>query len=1207
MLNFDILMQRKFLPLFITQTCGCLNDSLIKSAFIIYVTYKLSSVFGLSSALFVLLIQAVFIIPFVIFASIAGIIADKYSKTTIIFYVKLCEIFIVLMSIYGFLHSNIFILLLVIFLLGTHSTFFGPIKYSILPEQLEQKDLLNANGLIEAGTFIAICIGSIMGGLYNYYQETIIITSIILAFIGFAASLMIPRIENENNLNKDIKISFNIIKGNKDLITYCLDKREILISILGNSWFWFIGSCFMSQIPLFAKITLSGDETVTNLFLIIFSIGVGIGSSICNSLYKGEINTKYVYISAVGMTLFGIDLYYATNNIVSHENLINIKDFIGDIYNWRILFDMFCFSAIGGIFVVPFYAMLQYFSPPAHRSRVIAANNIINSIFMVLSALFLAVLFALDISIPNIILLTSLINFSVAIIIYKIAPDSLKISTEVFKMIFRFILNKIYKVEVKGLDNFYAAGNKVLIIANHVSFIDSILLGLYLPENQMIFAINSVTAQNKWIKFGLRFVKTYSLDARNPLAIKNLIEELKKNQKVVIFPEGRITNTGSLMKVYEGPSTIAEKADCVILPIHINGPQYTYFARNKNAKSAFFPKITINILPHITYLAEKIDLSPKARRKAMTLKLYDVMCNMSVKSSNTDQNLYFGLLETAKFYKYKEILDDITYTPVNYRGLIARTIIIANVLIKKIKQDNQLNNLTTSNNSNNITNVELSSDKINETIQIKQKIFGLMLPTSVGCVSVFFGMQLSGVLPAMINFSLGSRVILNSCKVANIDTIYTSRKFIEQGNLGHLITEMQDKIIIIFLEDLKIGLIEKIKGFCLSFFAKEYFEYLTPKINANYQANKDNEYIAIDNFNSRDPNNPAVILFTSGTEGDPKAVALSHKNIFSNMSQFFTQLDLHEKDICFNCLPMFHSFGIMVSLAMVLRGIKCILYPSPLHYNIIPEFFYESSATIFLSTDTFLNMYYKSAHPYDFFAAKYIIAGAEKVRDSTRQLWLEKFGIRILEGYGATECSPAISMNNKMYSKPGSVGRILAGIQYKLEEVENINTGKKLIVKGDNIMLGYIKDGKIQKLEGGWYDTGDIVEIDESGYMTIIARLKRFAKIGGEMVSLPKVEEIASQVQLHDSHAAICIKNEAGLEKVILVTTSKDLQISEITSYLEKNGISMLFAPKEIITIQEMILLPNGKINYKGLEQYYYDNIKNANINPLKNTDIPTN
>ena len=343
----------------------------------------------------------------------------------------------------------------------------------------------------------------------------------------------------------------------------------------------------MSQIPLFAKITLSSDETVTNLFLIIFSLGVGIGSSICNTLYKGEINTKYVYISAVGMTLFGIDLYYATNNIVSHENLLSIKDFLSDIYNFRIIFDMFCFSAIGGIFVVPFYAMLQYFAEKEYRSRVIAANNIVNSIFMVGSALFLAILFAFNVSIPNIILLTSILNFIVAIIIYKIAPDSLKISEEALKITLRFIFNSLYKVEIKGLENFQAAGNKVLIIANHVSFIDSVLLGCYLP-GKMIFAINAVTAQNKWIKFALRFVKTYSLDTRNPLAIKNLIDELKKDQKVVIFPEGRITNTGSLMKVYEGPGMIAEKANAVILPIHINGPQYSYFSRNKHNQDMMF-------------------------------------------------------------------------------------------------------------------------------------------------------------------------------------------------------------------------------------------------------------------------------------------------------------------------------------------------------------------------------------------------------------------------------------------------------------------------------------------------------------------------------------------------------------------------------------------------------------------------------------------
>ncbi len=1158
MTNSELFRTRNFLPIFIAQFCSCLNDSLIKSALIIYVTYKIDSAFGLSSALLVLLLQAIFISPFVIFASIAGELADKYEKTQIIRLIKVSEIVIVILSAYGFYHKSISLLFLNIFLLGVHSTFFGPIKYSILPEHLPKEALLNANGLIEAATFVGICAGSILGGLYNYYSNFVIFSGIILSIIGFVSSLFIPK-TNSGDLN--LKINYNLWSGNLNLVKYCLDKKILLISILGNSWFWFIGSCFISQIPLFAKITFSGDETVTNLFLIIFSLGVGVGSGVCNLLYKGDISTKYVYISAIGMTIFSLDLAYTSSGIVANENLISISGFLGDIYNIRILFDMFCFSALSGIYVVPFYALMQFYSENHFRSRVIAANNVINSIFIVGSAIFLAILFALHFSIPKIIMILGIINFLVAIIIYRITPDSMKITKGILRVILKVIFNKIYKVEVKGLDNFYNAGKKVVIIANHVSLIDGVLLAVYLPD-EVFFAVNSIVVKKWWAKLITSITKTYTIDTHSPFSIKNLIEEVKNNQKLVIFPEGRVTNTGSLMKIYEGPAIIADKSDAVILPIHINGLQYTHFSHapksNSGIKVKFFPKVTISILPHIKINDSKAN--NKERRKLMGTKIYDIMCKMALDSIDREKHLYLVMLEAAKFHRYKDILEDINYTPLNYRQFIIRTIIVSRLLENNLKQLNIFPDFQ--------SNSEKAKANINNGSQGKfidqYRIVGLMLPTSIGCTVMFYSMQLANLVPAMINFSLGYDSIVKSCNLLNIKIIYTSRKFIEQVNLQNLIENLQTKFKVQLVEDFKPSILDKAVGLFNSFIIKEYFEHV----------------------NKHNATSAAVILFTSGTEGNPKAVALSHKNIYTNICQMISHFDFNSRDIAFNCLPLFHSFGLLVKILMLTRGIKSFLYPSPLHYKVIPEFFYESNCTILIGTDTFLNMYYKTAHPYDFYSARYVVAGAEKLKESTRKLWLEKFGIRILEGYGATECSPVISVNNNMYYKSGSVGRIITGMEYKLVSVEDIKDGYKLLVKGDNVMLGYVKDGELEPLIDDWYDTGDVVKIDEEGYIHIIARLKRFAKIGGEMISLPKIEEVIQNLSSNHTHAVVAVRDEVG-EKIVLFTTNSLLKISGIVEYLDKIGLSALFVPKEIIFIEEMLVFPNGKINYNGLIKKY--------------------
>lgn len=429
----------------------------------------------------------------------------------------------------------------------------------------------------------------------------------------------------------------------------------------------------------------------------------------------------------------------------------------------------------------------------------------------------------------------------------------------------------------------------------------------------------------------------------------------------------------------------------------------------------------------------------------------------------------------------------------------------------------------------------------------------------------------------MLNYSTSAKNLVSACKTAAIDTVVTSRRFIQAGKLMHLIEALEsNQIKIIYLEDLasEISFLAKIKGVLSSFVPQLFYQWI----------NKNNDADSI-----------AVILFTSGSEDVPKGVVLSHRNIQANRYQVSSRIDFGPTDIVFNALPVFHSFGLTGgTLLPVLSGIRTFFYPSPLHYRIIPEMVYDTNATLMFGTDTFLSGYARFANAYDFQSIRYVFAGAEKLKPETRQLWAEKFGVRIFEGYGATETSPILSLNTPMHSLPGSVGRLMPGIEYRLESVPGIDDGGKLQVFGPNIMKGYYladRPAVLQPPKDGWYDTGDIVAIDDKGFLSIKGRVKRFAKIGGEMVSLAAVESYVSQLWPEYSHAATHLPDPKKGEQIVLVTTNPDARREMLVSYAKQHGISEMSIPKTILITDQLPLLGTGKVDYVALKVWVEDNI----------------
>lgn len=701
-----------------------------------------------------------------------------------------------------------------------------------------------------------------------------------------------------------------------------------------------------------------------------------------------------------------------------------------------------------------------------------------------------------------------------------------------FKKLIRCLLTLIYRIEVKGMENYDNAGQRVLIIANHTSFLDPALLWAFLPD-EVTFAINTHISKRGWIKPFLRFAQVFVLDPTHPLSLKDLIHHLKRDKKTVIFPEGRITVTGALMKIYDGTGMVADRAKANVLPIRINGGEFTHFSRlQKVVRLRWFPKITITVQPHKTIELDE-NLRGKKRRHFSGQILEDIMTEMAFLTSEYRQSIFSSILQARKIHGGKHlVVEDVERIPLTYNSVITRTIVLGHALQKSTAEGENV---------------------------------GVMLPNAITAIYVVLGLQLHGRIPAMLNFSTGSAGMVSACKTALVKTVITSRKFVELGNLSEDVEHLQQQVDIVYLEDLAqdISALDKLKALWQCHTADRWYNKV-----------------------AFDSDSPAVVLFTSGSEGSPKGVVLSHSNILANHHQISSRISFNAQDIVFNFLPMFHSFGFTVGTMLPLvTGMRTFFYPTPLHFSVIPEIAYETNATIMFGTNTFFAAYGKKAHPYDFYSMRIVVAGAEKLQENTRELWSEKFGIRILEGYGATETSPVTSVNTPIDFKKGSVGRFMPDMQYQLEPVPGIEDAGQLHVAGPNIMLGYLladNPGKLvppeSKYGKGWYDTGDIVNVDEEGFISIRGRSKRFAKISGEMVSLTATEQVVSTIWPETQHAVVSVPDARKGEQLVLITTYKEANAKELVE--KAKGVKPINLPRKFIVVDKLPLLATGKINY---------------------------
>ena len=695
------------------------------------------------------------------------------------------------------------------------------------------------------------------------------------------------------------------------------------------------------------------------------------------------------------------------------------------------------------------------------------------------------------------------------------------------------ILTFLFGIKVEGLENLKKAGKKVLIIPNHTSYLDGLLIALFVNK-QITFSVTDRLADKWWIKFFTSLMDSRFLDPDNPLSIKTMVNELNSNKTCMIFTLANMFGGSSQMKFYEPAALMAQKSGAKVVPVQILGLEHSAYSRLKR-KSWFklFPKVKIIFKEPISFEDDK-KLTFKDARTKSTSKLHDILADLKFEAKDCNKTLLGATIETMKLIGRKKImLEDATRKPMSFGEIFLKSFIIGRYLNRVAPMENKI---------------------------------GVVLPTSAVCTLSLLGLHAYGKVPAMLNFTTSPLQVLSTCETAELKYVVTAHKVVEVAHLEELIDEIKAKgIKIIYLEDMKTGvtIFDKIFGLFAMMFPKTAYKLTAPYVK---------------------PDDPAVVLFTSGSEGKPKGVMLSHRNILANIYQLTTKFDIIEDDVMLNCLPVFHSFGFTAgTFTPLVLGFKLAAYTSPLHYKAIPGFCSSMQATIFFATDTFLANYAKFANPYDFNSIRILAAGAEKVKPETKRIWLEKFGIRILEGYGATECAPIIAVNNYLYNKAGSVGRLMTGMQYKLKEIPGIKEGKELVLKGPNVMCGYIDSKNISGLvrpEDGWYNTGDIVEVDEDGYVFLKGRSKRFAKIAGEMVSLLAVEIIIQREFPGFVNAIVAVPDDKKGEQLILITNCKDVTKEKLLKIFDGREITKLAIPKEILFMEEPPILNTGKFDY---------------------------
>jgi acyl-[acyl-carrier-protein]-phospholipid O-acyltransferase/long-chain-fatty-acid--[acyl-carrier-protein] ligase len=1117
---------RGFWSLIVTQFQGAFSDNVLKWL----VVFMILGMNVSSAELHRVgeLVTALFSLPFILFSMAGGFFADRFSKRTISVSVKIFEMGVMLLALAGFWLNHIPMLLGCVFLMGVHSSFFGPSKYGLLPELLPERKLSWGNGLLELGTFMAIILGTVaaarMSKHFHGHQTWSGFILIALAVLGFITSLGITRVPAADpgrkfhaNFLNDLFAQLRLVRRD----------RALTLAFLGNTYFFFLGQLLQLNVFFYGAQILHLDEIGIGQLSIALALGIGLGSAAAGYLSGGKIEYGLVPLGAFGMSLVSAGLSVPGLSVNAALVRLSLLGFTG------------------GFFIVPIAALLQHRPDPAKKGEVLAAANLLSfvGIFAASGAYYLLADVA-GLSPARIFFFGGVLTLAGAIYVLFLLPDAL----------LRFLLwcatHSLYRIRIDGRDHIPAKGG-ALFVCNHVSFVDALLL-LASTDRYVRFMMYKGHYELPHVKPFARILGVIPISSEQRpremiKALQTASDAIRAGDVVCIFAEGQITRIGHLLPFRRGFERIMKDVEAPIIPVGLDGVWGSIFSFQKGRFLWKLPRrlpypVTINYgrpLPHTA--------TPFEVRSAVQELLVEAWQHRKARM----RPLPIAFVHAARKHPLRFAMADAQNPKVNFYSALVRTIFLARRLRR---------------------------------IWAGQRMVGILLPPSVPGALVNHAALLLGRVPVNLNYTLSEETLASCILQCDIKTVVTSRAFLEKVKLT-----VPCKTVMLEEVAATPGFGEKLAAALIVWLVPD--RWLQRVLGAEKKTGL---------------NDLATVIFSSGSTGDPKGVMLSHYNIGSNIEQLEQVFGLSHRDCVLGVLPFFHSFGFMGTLCLpAALAIGVVYHPNPLDARAIGPLVCDYRVTFLLATPTFLQLYLRGCAAEDFGGLRVVMTGAEKMPDRLATAFEEQFGIRPLEGYGCTECAPAVAVNTldfrsagfrQVGGKRGKIGHPLPGVSVRIVDPETqapLAAGQPglLLVHGPNVMQGYL--GRPEKtaevLRDGWYVTGDVAAIDEDGFLQITDRLSRFSKIGGEMVPHIKVEEKLHELAgvTEQTFVVVGVPDEKKGERLVVLHKLADGPLPVCLEKLSQCDLPNLWKPRadQFFRVAAFPLLGTGKLDLRKVRE----------------------
>jgi acyl-[acyl-carrier-protein]-phospholipid O-acyltransferase / long-chain-fatty-acid--[acyl-carrier-protein] ligase len=1117
---------RGFWFLIATQFEGAFNENGLKNlvVFIILATIAHQA----SRDRLVLIVGALFSIPFVLFSMTGGLLADHYSKRTVTIWTKFIEIAVMLLAIVGLGRQDLHLEMAAVFLASTQAALFGPSKYGLLPELLPESKLSWGNGVIELGTFLAVIAGGVSGAfLADAFHGRQIWSGVIfltLSLFGLLFSLGISKVPAADpakpfraNPLGDLWMQLRLI--HKD--------RVLWLAVLGSTYFWFLGALLTANIVFYGSDVLHSTSTRTGILQAAVAIGIGLGSLAAGYLSSGKVEYGLIPLGSIGMTVFGILL--SAHNL-SFNHVLVLLSGLG-------------FAA--GFFAVPVNALIQHRPDEKDKGGVIAAANLLSFVGIGGAAGVYYVLQHLARLGPSAIFLSvSVVTIAATAYVLYLLPDAL------LRLLLWIATHTLYRIHLEGRENVPSKGG-ALLVPNHVSMVDAVLL-IASIDRPIRFLMFKGSYDHPFVKpfakiMGVIPISSQLRPREMIQSLRTATQALKDGEVVCIFPEGQMTRIGQMLPFRRGMERIVKGIDVPVVPVNLGGVWGSIFSFDKGRFLWKFPRR----IPYPVTVTFGRPMSSSSSAQEVRQAVQELGADAYKLRKRYMRPLHRSFIQTARRHPFRFAMADGRTPKLSFGAALARTVFLARRL---------------------------------RSLWGDQQMVGILLPPSVPGALVNMAALLMGKVPVNLNYTASNEVLASCGKQCQLQTVVTSKAFLERVHI-----EPPAKAIMLeeLAESPRLG--ERIAAALISWLLPA--RMLEKTVGANHKVTLDDT---------------ATIIFSSGSTGDPKGVVLSHYNVASNVEQLNQVFMLGRHDKILGILPFFHSFGFTGTLCLPTSiGMGVVYHPSPLDARAIGALISQYEVTFLLATPTFLQTYMRRCSPEDFGSLQYVMAGAEKLPERVSLAFEDYFGIRPLEGYGCTECAPAVTVNTRDFraaqfrqvgAKRASIGHPLPGISVRIVDPVTMapvlqGDNGLLLVRGPNVMQGYL--GRPEKttevLRDGWYNTGDIAAMDEDGFIRITDRLSRFSKIGGEMVPHIKVEDKLHEIAggTEQLFAVTAVSDDKKGERLIVLHTLAADKIQDCIAQLAKSDLPPLWRPRadQFIRVDALPYLGTGKLDLRRLKE----------------------